>query len=129
LGNLLDTIEESDVKMTAALHDKMIASKATGKKFTSPINYTIGSSQGQPKRCKRAEFADGQSKGDAAASPALIFQPSNKSAIRLIGPGPRKRQRQAHPGNNDHIPESELTLCEICNHGVKSKVLQCRCVC
>jgi hypothetical protein len=128
LGNLLDTIEESDVKMTATLQDKMIAYKATGKKLNSSINFTKGSSEAKARsKRERGASADGQSKGDAAASQAPIFRQGNTSAIGSIHP--YKRQRQHHPGNNDHIPWSKLTLCEFCNHGVKSKVLQCKCVC
>jgi hypothetical protein len=124
LGNLLDTIEESDVKMTATLQDKMIAYKATGKKLTSSIEFTKGSSGGKS-RVKRDR--DASAEGDAASSQALIFRTSNASPIGSIQPC--KRQRQRHPGNNDHIHWANLTLCEFCNHGVKSKVLQCRCVC
>jgi hypothetical protein len=128
LGNLVDTIEESDVTMNAALQDKMIASKATGSKFISAIEHT------KPKGCGGG--AKKRSQHDDSASSSLVsqgnsalpmFPPSNKSAIASIPPA--KRHKQKHPGNNEHIHWTELTLCEFCNHGVQSKVLQLRCVC
>jgi hypothetical protein len=129
LGNLVDTIEESDVTMTAALQDKMIASKATGSKFTSSIEHTKAKEHkgrgGGAK--KRSSSDDALSSTAPPANPAQqMFAPSNKSPLSSMTTV--KRQKQAHPGNNEHIHWTKLTLCEFCNHGVQSKVLQLRCV-
>ena len=102
--------------MTAALQDKLIASKALGKKLTSTIEFTKGG-----KSKKREQNSE------KAASSAPMFPSHNKSPLENIMPA--KRQRQEHPGNNEHIHWTKLTLCEYCNHGVQSKVLQLKCVC
>jgi hypothetical protein len=119
LANLVDTIEEADLKMTTTLQDKMIAFKARGGRLTSSIEHTKGNSGKKSKHAKRDE-------GGAALSSAAMFPNSNQSPIDQIRP--QKRQRQAHPGNNGHIHWKKLKLCEFCNLGVQSKVLQCRCV-
>lgn len=102
--------------MTAALQDKLIASKALGKKLTSTIVFTKGG-----KSKKREQ------KSENAASSAPMFASRNKSPLENILPS--KRQRQDHPGNNEHIHWTKLTLCEYCNQGVQSKVLQLKYVC
>ncbi len=133
MGNLVDTIEESDVTMTAALQDKMIASKATGSKFVSAIEHTKGGKGGGGSAKKRSSSSSkrdddaSSSSAPPANSAPLMFAPSNKSPLSSLPPV--KRQKQKHPGNNEHIHWAQLTLCEFCNHGVQSKVLQLRCVC
>jgi hypothetical protein len=119
LGNLLDTIEEADLKMTTTLMDQKIAFKARGGKLISTIEHT-------KKKLKYATDAK-LNDGGAALSSAAMFPKSNHSPINQIKP--LKRQRQAHRGNSDHIHWTKLKLCEFCNNGVQSKVLQCRCVC
>lgn len=91
--------------MTAALQDKLIASKALGKKMTSTIEFTKGG------KSKKREH-----KSEKAASSAPMFPSHNKSPLENIM-------------NNEHIHWTKLTLCEYCNHGVQSKVLQLKCVC
>ena len=135
MGNLVDTIEESDVTMTAALQDKMIASKATGSKVVSAIEHTKGGTgRGVGGSAKKRTSSSSKRDDDASSSSApsansapLMFPPSNKSPLSSLLPV--KRQKRKHPGNNEHIHWAQLTLCEFCNHGVQSKVLQLRCVC
>jgi hypothetical protein len=123
LATLVDTIEEADLKMTTTLQDKMIAFKARGGKLTSTIEHTKGNSGKKSKLAKDAK----RDEGGAALSSAAMFPKSNQSPIDQIRP--RKRQGQAHPGNNGHIHWKKLKLCEFCNLGVQSKVLQCRFAC
>jgi hypothetical protein len=98
--------------MTSSLQDKNIALKARGGKLTSMIEHTKARGNKTSKR-KSVEKP--------------MFQPSNQSSIDRIQPV--KRRRQMHPGNNAHLHWRDLQLCPYCNHGVKSKVLKCRCVC
>ena len=102
--------------MSAGLHDRMIASKASGQALVSSITYT------KVKKRKCEEHKDG-----AAVRPGQMFPATNKSALNFIPTA--KRCTQTHPGNNAHIHWAKLKLCEFCNQGVLSKVLQCRCVC
>ena len=99
LGNLLDTIEEGDVKMTASLQDKMIAYKGQSGKHISPIEYT------KTKKSKRSR------------DEAPVYPQSNQSPLTLLQPV--KRQKGKHPGNNSHIPWNQLHLCVYCNQGVQ----------
>jgi hypothetical protein len=103
LGDLLDTIEEGDVKMTASLQDKMIAYKGQSGKCVSTIEYT------KIKNRKR--------KDQAPVSSTSVYPQSNKSALTALTPA--KRQKCKHPGNSSHIHWSKLHLCEFCNHGVQ----------
>jgi hypothetical protein len=121
LGDLLDTIEEGDVKMTASLQDKMIAYKGqSGRKLISNIEHT---KVGKGRKGKRPRQDD--EGGVASATLTPMFPQRNKSPLDSMQPA--KRTKQRHPGNSKHIAWSNLHLCQFCNHGVQSKVLQCIC--
>jgi len=103
LGDLLDTIEEGDVKMTASLQDKMIAYKGQSGKCVSTIEYT--------------KKKDRKRKDQEPVSSTSVYPQSNQSPLTTLQPV--KRQKCIHPGNSSHIHWSKLHLCQFCNHGVQ----------